>query len=80
MQNAKNELTERVKNPKSEDKLKHRTAENRNLHSHKASYKADDSGKKARHRSTPLKRKPVLEELIKPKRKEIGKESNYNDG
>lgn len=79
MKNAKNELTERVENPQAKNKLEHRTTENRNLHSHKASYKANDSGEKARHKSTPLKRKPVLEELIKPKRKEVSKESNYND-
>lgn len=80
MEYAENKLAERVKYPQAENELKHRTAEDRNLHSHKASYKANNSGEKARHGSTPLKRKPVLEELIKPKRKEIGKESNYNNG
>ena len=80
MEYAENELTERVKYPQAENELKHRTAEDRNLNSHKASYKANDSGKKAGHNSTPLKRKPILEELIKPKGKEISKEGDYNNG
>lgn len=80
MEYAENELTERVEYPQAENELKHRTAEDRNLHSHKTSYKANDSGEKARHRSTPLKRKPVLKQLVKTKRKEIGKEGNYNNG
>ena len=80
MKNTENELTERVKNPQTENKLKHRTTEDRNLHSHETSYKANDSGEKTGQNSTPLKRQPVLEQLIQAKRKEIGKESNYNDG
>lgn len=80
MEYAENKLTERVKYPQAENELKHRTAEDRNLHSHKTSYKTNDSGEKAGHKRTPLKRKPVLEELIKPKCKEIGKKGNYNNG
>ena len=80
MQNTKNKLTKCIENPQAKDKLKHRTAKDRNLNSHEASYKANDSGEKARHRSTPLKGKPILQELVKSKRKKIGEESNYDNG
>lgn len=79
MKNAENELTERVENPKAKYELKHRTAKDRNLNSHKASYKANDSGEKAGHVATPLKRKPIFKQLVKAKRQKIGKESNYNN-
>ena len=79
MENAENKLTESVENPKAENKLEHRTAKDRNLHSHKASYKTNDSGEKTRHSSTPLERKPIFQELIKAKREKIGEESNNND-
>lgn len=80
MKNAENELTERVENPKAKYELKHRTAKDRNLNSHKASYKANDSGEKAGHVATPLKRKPILKQLVETKRQKISKEGNYNNG
>lgn len=79
MENTENELTESVENPKAENKLEHRTAEHRNLNSHKTSYKTDNSGEKAGQESTPLERKPIFQELVKAKREKISEESNNND-
>lgn len=80
MKYTKNKLTKSVENPQAENKLEHRTAENRNLHSHKASYKANDSRQKAGHKATPLKWKPIFQELVKAKREKIGEKGNYNNG
>lgn len=80
MEYTENKLTKRVENPKPENKLEHRTTKDGNLNSHEASYKTDDSGKKARHKRTPLERKPIFQKLVKAKREKIGKESDYNDG
>lgn len=80
MEYAENELTESIENPKAENQLKHGTTKDRNLHSHKASYKANDSGEKAGHVATPLKRQPIFKQLVKAKRKKIGKKGNYNNG
>lgn len=80
MENTENKLTKSVENPKAKNQLEHRTAENGNLNSHEASYKANDSRQKAGHATTPLKRQPILEQLVKTKRKKIGKERNYNNG
>ena len=79
MEYAKNKLTKGEENPKAENKLEHRTAKDRNLHSHKASYKANDSRQKTGHRATPLKRKPIFKQLVKTKRKKIGKKGNNDD-
>lgn len=80
MENAENELTESVENPKAKNKLEHRTTKDGNLNSHEASYKANDSGKKTRHKRTPLKRQPIFQELVKAKREKIGKKGNYDNG
>lgn len=79
MENTENELTKGVENPKAKNKLKHRAAENGNLNSHKASYKADNGGQKAGHKRTPLKRQPIFQKLVETKREKISEESNYDD-
>lgn len=80
MKYAKDKIAESVENPKAKNKLKHIATKSRNLSRQKASYKTDNSGEKTGQKRTPLKRKPIFKQLVKTKRKKIGKESNYDNG